>query len=73
MKLSVYLKENDLSGAQFGERIGASAEAVRLWLNGQRVPNGTLGNGRDSMTAIVDTTSGQVTANDFFEHKADAA
>ena len=61
MKLSMYLVENGLTGAQFGERVEASAEAVRLWVNGQRLPS------RGSMNRIMEATGGAVQPNDFFE------
>ena len=59
MKLSDYMKANDLSRAEFAEMIEVTPESVRRYLSG-RVPQ------PDVMTRIALATSCQVTANDFF-------
>lgn len=60
MRLAKWLTENGVSNPDFGKRIDRSAEAVRRYANGERVPD------REAMIAIDRETSGQVTPNDFF-------
>lgn len=61
MKLGVWLKQEELSFAEFGRRLGCSGEAVRRYAEGIRIPD------REAMPKIVSETSGDVTANDFFD------
>ncbi len=61
MKLSSFLEKSGMSYAEFGTVVGASSEAVRLWVLGHRVPN------RESMKAVVAATNGAVEPNDFFD------
>ena len=58
--LNTYLTRNGLSRAQFAARIGVTPEAVRKYLGKERIPT------REVMERIVEETSGEVTANDFF-------
>jgi DNA-binding transcriptional regulator YdaS (Cro superfamily) len=44
----------------FAKSIGVSAETVRRYLNGERIPD------KKRMSRIALATHGQVTANDFF-------
>lgn len=70
MTLKDWLTANDKNNAQFGEMIGRSAEAVRRYASGDRIPD------RETMPLIVAATGGCVTANDFFgieREQADAA
>jgi predicted transcriptional regulator len=60
MKLAEYLAEKGLNHREFADRIGVSAEAVRLYLTGDRTPR------RGVVQAIAAQTDGRVTANDFF-------
>lgn len=61
MKLADWLLREKLSFADFGSKIDRTAEAVRRYANGLRIPD------RDTMPKIVAETGGQVTANDFFD------
>lgn len=61
MKLKDWLADERRTFAAFGEEIGRTAEAVRRYANGDRIPD------RDTMPLIVSATSGRVTANDFFD------
>lgn len=60
MTLRDWLDANSKSNAQLAEKIGRTAEAVRRYAAGDRIPD------RETMPLIVDATGGQVTANDFF-------
>lgn len=60
MLLKDWLSANDVSNSAFGERIGRTAEAVRRYAAGERIPD------RETMPLIMEETAGQVTANDFF-------
>lgn len=60
MKLADFLAEAGLNHREFADRIGVSAEAVRLYLTGERTPR------RKVVHAIAAQTGGRVTANDFF-------
>jgi hypothetical protein len=54
------LDDNDISNGAFGERIKRSAEAVRRYAAGERIPD------KETMPLIVSETRGAVTPNDFF-------
>jgi len=60
MTLKEWLEKEGLSPAQFAPRIERTAEAVRRYAAGERIPD------RDTMPRIVEETRGEVTANDFF-------
>ena len=61
MKLGKFLDERGLTHGEFGEQVGASTEAVRLWASGQRIPK------KKFMEKIANATTGSVTANDFYQ------
>ena len=61
MKLRDWLDERDISNADFGDRIKRSAEAVRRYAAGNRIPD------RETMPLIVAETDGAVRADDFFD------
>jgi transcriptional regulator with XRE-family HTH domain len=58
--LSEFLTEASIDHRQFAKRIGVSSEAVRRYVNGDRIPD------KRRMAKIVLATGGKVTANDFF-------
>jgi DNA-binding transcriptional regulator YdaS (Cro superfamily) len=60
MHLSAYLEREHLTNAGFAARLGVTAEAVRLWALGRKIPR------RDTMAAIEAATGGAVTARDFY-------
>lgn len=60
MTLKEWLGKHGLKHPEFAQRIGRTAEAVRRYVNGERIPD------RDTMGLIVRETDGEVTANDFF-------
>lgn len=60
MLLQDWLAREGLTFGQFGGAIARSAEAVRRYANGERIPD------RETMTAIVRETGGHVTPNDFY-------
>ena len=60
MTLKDWLIEQNVEPSAFAERIGRTAEAVRRYVNGARIPD------RATMPLIVSETHGKVTANDFF-------
>ena len=37
-----YLKKNKISQAQFGEMVGVTGRAIRWYIDGLRVPTGTV-------------------------------
>lgn len=65
--LKDWLTDAGLTNAQFGVRIDRSAEAVRRYAAGERIPD------RDTMPKIVAETAGNVTPNDFFGLSSEAA
>ncbi|MBB3940715.1 transcriptional regulator with XRE-family HTH domain [Novosphingobium fluoreni] len=60
MTLKDWLAEQELTSAAFAARIGKTAESVRRYVNGDRIPD------KETMPVIASETSGKVTANDFF-------
>ena len=60
MLLSTYLERKKISPGDFAQRVGVSAEAVRLYLNGKRIPR------TRTMEKISEVTDGKVQPNDFF-------
>lgn len=61
MKLAEWLENAGVDRADFARRIDKTAESVRRYEAGLRIPD------RDTMPKIVRETAGQVTANDFFD------
>lgn len=62
MRLSDWLRDNDITPAEFGRRIGArSRMTVPRYLDGSRKPDG------ETMAAIYAATGGAVTPNDFYD------
>jgi transcriptional regulator with XRE-family HTH domain len=61
MELEHYLKENNISLADFGARIGVTDETVRRYVKGLRLPS------KVHMPLIAQATNGAVTANDFYD------
>lgn len=60
MQLDDWLTRERLTFGQFGGAISRTAEAVRRYAKGERIPD------RDTMAAIVRETSAEVTPNDFY-------
>lgn len=60
MTLKDWLAENSIAIGVFAGEIGRTTEAVRRYVNGERIPD------RDTMPLIVAKTGGAVTPNDFF-------
>lgn len=65
MQLRAWLEKEEMGLEAFGAKVGASAEAVRLWINGRRLPN------RQSMLKIYEVTGREVEANDFYQRPAE--
>lgn len=61
MKLKDWLAEKGLSYADFGARIGRTAQAVQRYAAGQRIPE------RNTMVAIIEATDGAVQSGDFYD------
>lgn len=61
MKISTYIKQNNLSQVAFAALIGVSPQAINTFCNEQRIPR------PDSMRKIFIATKGQVTPNDFYD------
>lgn len=61
MRLRDWLTAKKMDFREFGETIGRTAEAVRRYANGERIPD------RDTMPLIFSATDGAVTANDFYD------
>ena len=61
MKLRDWLDEHGIDNPTFGRRIRRTAEAVRRYAAGERIPD------KDTMPLIVSETCGAVTPNDFFD------
>ena len=60
MTLGDWLKNEKVSVSDFATRIGRTAESVRRYVSGDRIPD------RETMPLIVRHTDSAVTANDFF-------
>ncbi len=63
MNLSDWIKIKRLTTIQFAEMLGVSQPTVSRWINGVLFPS------KKSMTAIMKTTNGEVSPNDFFISK----
>jgi transcriptional regulator with XRE-family HTH domain len=61
MTLKEWLDREAISVPQFATRIGRSAEAVRRYVSGERIPD------KDTMPLIAEATQRNVTPNDFFD------
>jgi len=61
MTLAEWLKAKGLNNAEFGVRINRTAEAVRRYAAGERIPD------KETMPIIARETDGEVTPNDFFD------
>jgi len=66
LKLDAYLAAKGLSQKQFGEQIQRSQQAISRYCAG-RAPDA------QTMRRIIAATSGQVTANDFFDAQEEVA
>jgi hypothetical protein len=60
MKLLDFLNKRQVSYREFAAQVDSTAEAVRLWVTGQRIPK------REFMDKIKAVTKGKVTPNDFY-------
>ena len=60
MKLSDYLKENDLTLSAFAEAVGLDVSTIHRAATGKVIPT------RENMDAIVKATGGAVQPNDFY-------
>ena len=60
MKLMDFLDSRNLTYREFADQVDATAEAVRLWVTGQRIPK------REFMDKIKAVTKGKVRPNDFY-------
>lgn len=58
--LKEWLAVRDMPIPRFASVIERTPEAVRRYVNGERIPD------RETMPAIVRATAGEVTPNDFF-------
>lgn len=66
MRLSQWLTENQISLTELAERVGGvTAEAVRLWADGARMPE------TKNVIRIEAVTNGQVTVRDLHEARAE--
>lgn len=66
MKLVDYLERADITPQEFAAQIGVSAEAVRLYIRGERRPRSQI------LQAIQSKTDGAVTPNDFYPAEANS-
>ncbi len=64
MKLSDYLKEQDLTLSAFAEAVGLDVSTVHRAATGKVIPS------RENMNAIVKATGGAVQPNDFYSENA---
>ncbi len=60
MTLKEWLADKQLSHIEFAKHISRTPEAVRRYVNGERIPD------KATMPVIAEKTGGAVTANDFF-------
>lgn len=60
-QLKKWLKEKNMTGAQFAELLGVAQAAVSMWLTGERFPS------RRNIQKIVELTGGEVQPNDFYK------
>ena len=67
MKLSEWLKREGISGAEFARRAGLSEGTISLLTRDATWPT------RDTAETITRVTNGEVTPNDFFFDRKEAA
>lgn len=67
MKLSHFLSRHEIHRADFARDVGVSAEAIRRYETGERIPR------RKVMMKIVSLTEGAVQAADFYTTEMVAA
>lgn len=61
MKLGAYLREEDITFAEFAAEAGVAKSTVSRWVDGTRTPDSS------AMVTIARLTSGRVLPNDFFD------
>lgn len=61
MQLAAYLKTNEISDEDFGQRIGVTRQAVHRYKTFGRFPE------KEILALIVEATGGAVTPNDFLK------
>lgn len=59
MRLEEWMRQNRVTQAEFGARVGVGQDAVSRWASGSRTPR------PDHMAQIRRETGGAVTADDF--------
>jgi transcriptional regulator with XRE-family HTH domain len=60
-RLKKWLKDHNLTGAEFAKIIGVQQACVSLWLTGERFPR------PENMQKIMEATGGEVQPNDFYK------
>lgn len=60
MKLKQFLKTNNISAANFSNKIGVPPATLRKWVQGERIPR------KKEMLKLMQLTNGEVQPNDFF-------
>lgn len=66
MKLEDYLTKNEISRAQFAEKIGVTEASLSRYLTGDRFPRERI------LKLIFEATNGAVTPSDFWEQEEPA-
>jgi DNA-binding transcriptional regulator YdaS (Cro superfamily) len=61
VQLKRYLRQHRLVVPEFARLVRTQPDAVRKWINGDRLP------APDSMKAIFEVTKGAVSPNDFYD------
>ena len=69
MKLSEWLRSNDVSPADFAGRVGVHRSTVGRWID----PRSDAKPDWDVLPRIIEATDGAVTANDFLDGEGKAA
>jgi len=67
MKLTTYLRENDLTVTALARSVGVDVSTMHRIVHGKHIP------GQKTMRAIIRETGGQVQPNDFFDLLGEAA
>ena len=60
-KLKQWLKEHNMTVAEFAKEIGVVQSCVSMWFSGERFPR------PENMQKITEYTNGEVTPNDFYK------
>jgi transcriptional regulator with XRE-family HTH domain len=60
MKLTDWIKQNDVTRGAFADKIGVTPMALSRYERGERIPE------KETMAAIFRETGGDVTPNDFY-------